>query len=307
MKYITTIFLAIITLNIASCGKTKTPTDNSDDFWNSFDGVPISDGGNSSDSVGDTRSAARSISLSSSGTGSYSSSIDDSSDNDYYSFRVSTAGTYMISTSGSTDTMGALYNSGGSRIGSNDDGGSGNNFNISQNLSTGTYYINVTGHSSDTGGYTINISRTGGSNDNEGSGGTDPGARGEISWTLTWSYSGSEITEGPDIDLWVKTPSGETISGVNKSGSGFALDIDDRGGFGSGNGGGPERIYSTSSSVTLGTYEYGVRWFGGNSGYVNYSIRLYYDGTLAGSDSGQMSSPSSTPGSLVKVTEVNVN
>ena len=266
-----------------------------------------SGGGN--DNVGNTIGTARSISLSSSGTGSYTSAIDSSSDVDFYSISVNTSGNYTISTSSSMDTVGTLYNSSGSELASNDDGGDGSNFSITRELPTGTYYIKVDGYSSTTGSYTINISReasSGGGNDNGGDNGDDPGGRGDISWTITWSYTGSEVNEGPDIDLWVLSPDGYRISGVNSSEGNLTLDIDDRGGFGSGDGGGPERIYFMDT-VTLGTYEYGVRWFEGNSGTVNYELNLYQGSTLIGSDSGQIFAPSSSPGNFIKVTEVVLN
>ena len=93
------------------------------------------------------------------------------------------------------------------------------------------------------------------------------------------------------------------MSGVNRSQGNLALDVDDRGAFGPGDGGGPERIYFTND-MTLGTYDYGVRWFEGASGTVQYTIRLYYGTTLVGEDSGALDAPSSTPGAYIKVKNV---
>lgn len=287
--------LIIITFLMASCSSSggDDPLTNNGSSGNS---------GSSDDNVGDSFGQARTISLSSSGTGSYSSRLDSSSDMDYYRISVSTGGSYTLSTTGSTDTRGRLYNSGQTSIEGDDDSGSGNNFSITRNLTTGTYYIRVSGYNGATGAYTIVISRnsSNGSGDYSGSEGSDVGGRGDVSWTLTWSYSGSEESEGPDIDLWVQSPSGYTVSGVNRSSGNLALDVDDRGAFGSGDGGGPERIYF-SSDMTLGTYEYGVRWYQGDSGTVRYTIRLYHGSTLVGEDSGNLNAPSSTPGSYIKV------
>jgi len=260
--------------------------------------------------VGGSTSTARTISLSSSGTGSYSSDIGTSSDYDFYRIVVSTGGTYTCSTSGSTDTVGNLMDSGGGLIASNDDAGSGSNFSITGTLSANsTNYISVNGFRGDTGSYTINISRnstTTPTTGNIGTPGTDVGARGNVSWTLTWSYAGSEVSGGPDIDLWVKSPSGYTVSGVNRTQGELALDVDDRGGFGSGNGGGPERIYFPGT-ITAGIYEYGVRWYAGTAGTASYTLRLYNGTTIVGTNSGQLSAPSTTPGSFAKVSQVSLN
>ncbi|MCG8028290.1 MAG: PPC domain-containing protein [Candidatus Thiodiazotropha taylori] len=260
-----------------------------------------------SDTDGNTSiNSSRTISLNSSGSGSYSASLRNSSDRDYYRINISVAGEYVISSSGSTDTVGRLLDSNGNTIAVNDDGGSGNNFRITRNItSTGTYYIRISAGSSSGGSYTITISRSG-SGGGDGDAGQDVGGRGDISWTLTWSYTGSETTEGPDIDLWVLHPNGTRISGVNRSGSNMRLDVDDLGGFGSGNGGGPERIYFTGS-ITLGSYDYGLRWYRGRSGSISYRLRLYDGQRIVGEDTGRISAPSSAPGPWVKVSDVTID
>ena len=67
--------------------------------------------------------------------------------------------TYTISSSGSYDTYGYLYNASQTQIQFNDDGGSGTNFSISYSMTAGhTYYIAVRMYySSTTGSFTITI------------------------------------------------------------------------------------------------------------------------------------------------------
>jgi hypothetical protein len=257
--------------------------------------------------IGDTISSAYEISLASNGSGSYSSTLSDSNDYDYYEIDISQSGTYSFSTSGSTDTYGTLYNASGNSITSNDDGGSGTNFFIEESLDTGTYYISVSTGASSGGDYTIDISNSSGSSSaiNDGDAGSDVGGRGDVSWTLTWSWENSEKSEGPDIDLWVKDPNGDRISGANPSHDILELDYDDRGGFGDGDGGGAERVYFKNSIVT-GTYEYGVRWYEGDYGSVSYILKLYNDSTLVGTDTGTLTAPSSTPDEYIKVKSVNL-
>ncbi len=79
-------------------------------------------------------------------------------DRDCFRFTLSTRRTVTMSTAGSTDTLGRLYNSGGSLIEENNDGSIDNNFEISRDLSAGTYYVEVSGYQdSATGPYTLNV------------------------------------------------------------------------------------------------------------------------------------------------------
>ena len=80
-----------------------------------------------------------------------------SSDEDYFSFTLSAAGSVTIQTTSSTDTQGWLYNSAGTQLASNDDSGSGTNFQITQTLNAGTYYVRVGSFESNAGPYTLQI------------------------------------------------------------------------------------------------------------------------------------------------------
>ncbi len=90
----------------------------------------------------------------------------------YYKFVPSTSGTYVIYSTGSSDTKVYLYNSSGTELSSNDDGGEERNFRLSYNLTAGTtYYYAVRYYSSSAVGnipfkfgpvYTVSYNANGG-------------------------------------------------------------------------------------------------------------------------------------------------
>ncbi|HNY51129.1 MAG TPA: hypothetical protein PLV50_08645, partial [Smithella sp.] len=114
----------------------------------------------------------------------------------------------------------------------------------------------------------------------DGNAGIDPGGTGDISMTLTWSWSGSSETEGPDIDMWVTDPNGHRLTTSRDDYSlgpcpcGGQIDFDDLGGWGPGDGGGPERAFWPTGSAPSGTYTYGVRYYQGD-GTANYTLKVY--------------------------------
>ena len=70
-------------------------------------------------------------------------------------------------TTGMTNTMGALYNSSGRELAADDDGGTGMNFALSARLTTiGTYYVRVSSSGSDTGMYRLTVTTTAGDHGN---------------------------------------------------------------------------------------------------------------------------------------------
>lgn len=109
------------------------------------------------DDFSDTFTGAHTISLHS----QISGKIDVSGDLDFFKFTPTTSGTYIIYTTGSTDTKGVLYNSSQSQLIANDDASiSGTNFAIKYNLTAGsTYYISVGAYSTRTGPYTLVITK----------------------------------------------------------------------------------------------------------------------------------------------------
>jgi hypothetical protein len=122
----------------------------------------------------------------------------------------------------------------------------------------------------------------------------DPGARGDPTVTLVWTYAGSSRPEGPDIDIWVTDPEGHTVSTSRGSppvsADNGTFDFDDRGGWGTrdgDNGKGPERVFWTQGKAPRGTYKYGVRFYQGD-GTANYTVRVYRNGVLLATKSGTL-------------------
>ena len=79
-------------------------------------------------------------------------------DSDYFRVTVSSSGTLVASTTGSTNTYGSIEDSLGNVLNENDDGGGGSNFRVSAAVEPGTYYIRVRGFDdSSTGAYTLTL------------------------------------------------------------------------------------------------------------------------------------------------------
>ena len=131
-----------------------------------------------------------------------------------------------------------------------------------------------------------------------GGGGDDPGGRGDISFTLTWTHSGSSSSEGPDIDMYVTDPNGYKLStsrdgyGLGPTPNGGSIDYDDRGGDGAGDGGGPERAFWPTGAADRGTYTFGVRYYSG-TGTAYYTLRVYVGSTVAQTYTGTLTSKGS--------------
>ena len=90
--------------------------------------------------------------------GRISASIDPAGESDYYSIRVSEAGTLTVYTSGDLDTRGYLYDGSESQLAWNDDGSASDdvNFRIQREVDAGAYYVRVEAYTrSATGDYTI--------------------------------------------------------------------------------------------------------------------------------------------------------
>ena len=84
--------------------------------------------------------------------------INPGTDEDYFAIAVSGAGTLIATTTGTTDTIGHLYNSDGDELAADDNGGIGLNFDISYTITNnGTYYIRVTSAGMDTGIYRLSV------------------------------------------------------------------------------------------------------------------------------------------------------
>ncbi|MCB4747989.1 MAG: PPC domain-containing protein, partial [Sulfurovum sp.] len=93
------------------------------------------------DDHGDSRSTATPINPNSTTAGR----IDRAGDVDWFKIQISNSRrTLVVETTGSTDTVGELYDASGTQIATNNNSGSGNNFKISKLIMvTGTYYVKV--------------------------------------------------------------------------------------------------------------------------------------------------------------------
>ncbi|MCB4751060.1 MAG: PPC domain-containing protein, partial [Sulfurovum sp.] len=106
------------------------------------------------DDYGNSKSEAATISLNSTTPGS----IEIPRDKDYFKIQIPAAGTLVINTTGSTDTVGTLLDASGNKIVRNDNanGSLGSNFKISKGVTAGTYYVEVKHYRSvSTGHYTL--------------------------------------------------------------------------------------------------------------------------------------------------------
>lgn len=78
----------------------------------------------------------------------------------YYRFVPTQSGTYVFSSSGNNDPIGALYSASQSLLVEDDDSGVGSNFRFSRSLTVNTtYYLRVRLFSTRTGSFTISVTR----------------------------------------------------------------------------------------------------------------------------------------------------
>ena len=85
--------------------------------------------------------------------------LGDASDLDYFSFSAGSGGRFLnLSTTGTTDTKGELYDADSNLLISKEDGGVDTNFSMSGVLPEGTYFIEVSsGSTGGSGAYTLNL------------------------------------------------------------------------------------------------------------------------------------------------------
>ena len=121
--------------------------------------APSGDTGNSviPDDHGDGRASATPVKLGTPVAGN----IEISGDEDYFSIQVTLMNdltTLTATTTGVTNTIGAIYDSEGNELAMNDDDGEGMNFDVSASIvSDGTYYVRVTSMGTDTGMYSLTV------------------------------------------------------------------------------------------------------------------------------------------------------
>ena len=103
--------------------------------------------------VGDTRRAASPLAF----DVPVHAALDYSSDFDVFRIDLSAETEVLLSTTGSTDTIGELFNAGGDSLRFNDDAGIRLNFAMQETLAAGSYFLEVTGWSGDTGPYVLTM------------------------------------------------------------------------------------------------------------------------------------------------------
>ena len=105
------------------------------------------------DDHGDILSEATQASLGSSTAGSLLAG-----DTDYFRVTMSSSGTLVAYTTGSTDTYGSILDDSGAVLATNDESGESSNFLVFTSVSSGTYYIEVRGYNSSIiGNYTLHV------------------------------------------------------------------------------------------------------------------------------------------------------
>ena len=106
-----------------------------------------------SDDHGSSRTTATEIALNTTVGGQ----LEAPDDIDYFTFTIDGDGEVTIESTGSTDTIGVLYDSEGRELQRNDDGGGGYNFSLSMELTAGTYFVAVTGYEGEVGSYEVSL------------------------------------------------------------------------------------------------------------------------------------------------------
>ena len=133
--------------------------------------------------------------------------LDYSSDIDVFRIDLSEETEVLLSTTGSTDTIGELLDADGKFVKFNDDGGIGLNFALQSTLAAGSYFLQVSGYFGDTGPYVLKM-RT-------------PEEVQDVSDTLTLTLGGSieAIITRNDVDYYELVLTEETEVLLYSSGS----------------------------------------------------------------------------------------
>ena len=173
---------AILLLFSFGCSKADAPPD---------DGNPGNGNPGNSTTTDDHGNARTSATPATAGT-PIAGNIETGDDQDYFSIVVPGASTLRAVTTGTTNTMGNLYDGDGMQLAANDDGGEGMNFNVSAQItSAGTYYIRVT--SSGTGMYRLTVTLV---SDDHGN------TRASATPVMIGTPIAGEIDSGTDIDYF---------------------------------------------------------------------------------------------------------
>ena len=199
------------------------------------------------DDHGNTRTAATSVAFPSATSGT----IDPGTDDDYFSFTLSTQTTVIIDDADTAiDSQGWLYDSGGMRVTDNDDGGPGNAFRIERTLSAGTYYVRVRSFGTATGDYILRVyERSADSHGNARSSATSVALYSETSGLIYNSndedYFSFTLSAAGSVTIQT-TGHTDTVGHLyNSSGTQLATDDD---------GGSSDNFRITQATLSAGTY-----------------------------------------------------
>ncbi len=113
-------------------------------------------GGPSHDAHGNTPGQATPVTLDPAGMASTAGQLNTASDVDYFTVDVPHAGTLVVTTTGSTDTVGTVWQD-GEELAMADSGGARRNFRLSVRVQAGPVVIAVAGNGRQTGAYTLQV------------------------------------------------------------------------------------------------------------------------------------------------------
>lgn len=111
------------------------------------------------DDHGDSFLCASSLTVGGSSVSGQITYASSTADGDMFTFELSSSATVTITSTGSTDVTGTLYNSDGDILDSDDNGGSSPNFQIVESLAAGRYYVRVEGVGTTTGSYSVSATQ----------------------------------------------------------------------------------------------------------------------------------------------------
>ena len=115
-----------------------------------------SGGGPSHDAHGNTPGQATPVTLDPAGMASTAGQLNTAPDVDYFTVDVPHAGTLVVTTTGSTDTVGTVWQD-GEELAMADSGGARRNFRLSVRVQAGPVVIAVAGNGRQTGAYTLQV------------------------------------------------------------------------------------------------------------------------------------------------------
>lgn len=238
----------------------------------------------------DTLATAESFNVNS----SKSCSINPAGDVDYFRVNLTSAGEFLVNTTGTTDTYGQLLNSNGTVLFLHDDVSASNrNFSIRATLAAGTYYVKVRHYSSTrTGDYVLVNAFTPAAVDDHGN---TVATATRLTLSSNQASRAGVIGVSGDIDVFVvtltqagslqagTTGSTDTVGALLNSSSVQLATNDDVG---------SNRNFSLSATVAAGTYYITVRAYGSGTG--SYTLNLTFTPTATNPGGG-----TNPPGSKV--------